>query len=79
MDISRSVTLLSHTKVTDKDSSKSSGSSSRKKAKHKGKSAITADKPIVPSSSHSVNMAAPPLVATHRPTVEMISTTYITK
>ena len=63
MDSSRSVTLLSHTKVTDKDSSKSSGSSSssRKKAEHKGKSAITADKPIVPSSSHSVNMAALPV------------------
>ena len=57
-----SVTLLSHTKVTDKDSNKSSGGSSgRKKAEHKGRPAITADKPIVPSSSHSVNMAAPPV------------------
>ena len=54
-----SVTLLSHTKITDKDSS--NRSSGRKTAEHKGKAAVTADKPIVPSSSYSVNMAATPV------------------
>ena len=65
LPMDNSVTLLSHTKITDKDSSdRNSGSSSsthRKIVEHKGKPPVTADKPIVPSSSHSVNMAASPV------------------
>ena len=49
-----SVILLSHRKITDEDNI-----SSAKTPEHEGKPAVTADRPILPSSSHSVNMVAP--------------------
>ena len=52
-----SVTLLSHRKMTDEDNSRNI--SCRKTPEREGKLAVTADKPILPSSSHSINMAAP--------------------
>ena len=58
--VNNSVTLISHSKITDESVSGSSSSSSkthRKTVEHKEK---TADKSVLPSGSHIIGAAAPP-------------------